>query len=261
MVRNAPPLVVFVDHPSLADVQIVHCLGAGSLTKIRSKRFVLVQHNLLNSDIAHLAIWRAIFQEACLVVSYTDLQSLLNSKTFNFLQIPWGVDLRTFRNYEQSREHTILTTGWSCSGEAIAECYSAVTKCGGTLFNVGEDFRFGANFRSSARLTDAEFCHVLNRCRFVSGLRFREGFEISIIEGLACGCRPICFDLPVYRHWFETVPVYVPHVKGTKLESHLESVFRTHYPAVSASELEFVRSRFDWQNICDTFWRSLLKYV
>ena len=55
---------------------------------------------------------------------------------------------------------------------------------------------------------DKTLAKYYSQCEFVSGLRRIEGFELPVIEGLLCGARPICFDIPDYRHWFDKLGFY-----------------------------------------------------
>lgn len=260
-VKRAPEWVEFVDYPKQADFQIVHCIGAGSLAKIWNNKYVLFQHCLLTADLACFEVWRGIFDHALLVVSYIDLPSLLKANGFNFHLTPWGVDPGKFSNYRQARNKTIITTGWSESQEAIRECYIAARRLRKNMVNLGADFQFGDGFSAVSRLTDAELCATYNDCQFVSGLRFKEGFEVSVIEGLCCGCRPICFDLPVYRNWFGELAIYVRHGQGESLVNHLEDVLRRGPRPVTNAEMELVKATFGWQTLSDRFWREILRYV
>lgn len=260
-VKRAPPTVEFVDYVKQADFQIIHCLGAGSLTKIWHKRYILFQHNFLNADISNPNVWLGVFGQAMLVVSYADLPNQLKSTNFQFHMTPWGVDLSTFVNRDCKRNTKLLTTGWSSFGEALRECYLAVKQRQQNMVNVGADFNFGEGFKAVSRLTDAELCDLYNDCEFVSGLRFNEGFEISIIEGLACGCRPICFDIPVYRKWFDGLVSFVPHCSGRALVRKLEDVLKRGAMPISRDEKIRLRTQFDWQQVVDSFWNRVLDYV
>lgn len=258
LVKRAPEHVEFVDSPKEADFQIVQCLGAGSLTKIWNDRYVLVQHNFLNADINSAAVWLGIFQQALMVVSYSDLPSLIGKNAFNFLLTPWGVDKGVFYCLDLPRRNGILTSGWCCEGEAIKECYLASDRCGKHMVNLGDDFHFGKGFSATSRITDRELCMLYNQCEYVSGLRFREGFEMSVVEGMACGCRPVCFDLPVYRNWFHDAACYVPDCRGPELVNCLEALLcRTPEP-ISRCEQEWVAETFDWKTIANRFWSNLL---
>ena len=260
-VKRAPHAVRFVDYPEQADFQIVQCLGANSLTKIWNDKYVLFQYCLYTSDIESLAIWQAIFSQALMVVSYIDIPSVLKAANFNFHLTPWGVDTNIFYNYAQPRAKAILTTGWSRTQEAIVECYLAVRRSGKGMVNLGDDFNLGNGFTAFSRITDQELCKLYNDCEFVSGLRFKEGFEVSVIEGLACGCRPICFDLPIYKAWFGDLPQYVPHCRDSALVEKLEIILRYGTNPISEIEIQNVKDKFNWQTITDSFWKKIFEYV
>lgn len=260
-VKRAPDAVEFVDHPKKADFQIVQCLGAGSLTQIHSRKFVLFQHCLRSADIGSRVVWLGVFNQALMVVSYIDIPSVLNARSFNFHHTPWGVDTDVFCRRDRQRTKAILTTGWSCAQEAIKECYLAANRCRKKTVNIGDDFRFGEDFSAASRITDFELCSLYNECEFVSGLRFKEGFEVSVVEGLACGCRPICFNLPVYTEWFEDLAYYVPHCKGSRLVAKIETILRQGAAPVSEKEIAKVKDKFDWQKLTARFWRKAFEYV
>jgi glycosyltransferase involved in cell wall biosynthesis len=174
---------------------------------------------------------------------------------------PWGVDDTVFQNLGLNRATSILTTGWCCEGEAISECFRAASQCRKPMVNLGADFRFGEGFNAFSRLTDGELCRLYNRCEFVSGLRFNEGFEMPVVEGLACGCRPICFDLPIYRKWFEGCASFIPHCRGQTLVKEIEKVIRAGSPGVSERDLALSKANFSWKIITGRFWRRMLDYV
>jgi hypothetical protein len=260
-VKRAPEKVDFVDHPRRADLQIVQCIGAGSLAKIWNNKYILFQHCLLSADLASFEVWRGIFDHSLMVVAYIDLPALLKTNTFNFHLTPWGVDTTVFRNDHRPRTKGLITTGWSLCQEALQECYLAVSRARKSMVNLGADFQFGEGFSAVSRLTDAELCNVYNDCEFVSGLRFKEGFEVSVVEGLACGCRPICFDLPTYRNWFGELACYVPPSQGESLVPRIENVLRYRPRPVSEEEMKLVRETFDWQAITSRFWKKVFDYV
>lgn len=259
--KRAPEVVEFVDYPKQADFQIVHCIGAGSLAKIWNKKFVLFQHCLLSADLENLAVWQGIFEHALMVVSYLDLPHFFGKDAFNFHRTPWGVDMQMFRNLCKTRTNGIMTTGWSLNQEAIEECYLAARRCHRQIINVGADFGFGKGFSAVSNITDKELCEVYNECEFVSGLRFKEGFELSVIEGLACGCRPICFDLPIFRYWFGDMAYYVHHCQGEPLAGKVETILRQPPRPISKEEFERLESEFHWKNIADRFWKKIIEYV
>jgi hypothetical protein len=260
-VKRAPEFIEFVDHPRQADFQIIQCVGAGSLTKIWNQRYVLFQHCLSSADIGCHSVWKGIFKEALMVASYIDLPSLLKFSACNFYMTPWGIDDSVFKLLEKPRSKALITTGWSLRHEAIEECYLAAKRLRLEMVNLGDDFHFGEGFSAVSRISDRELCNLYNECNFVSGLRFHEGFEIPVIEGLMCGCRPICFNLPIYTRWFGDLACYVHHCQGPRLADAIESILRQGPLPVSQGEISAVRDRFGWQNITAQFWQKILDYV
>ncbi|MCI0562764.1 MAG: hypothetical protein MN733_30145, partial [Nitrososphaera sp.] len=107
-------------------------------------------------------------------------------------------------------------------------------------------------------VNDSDLARLYNRCDYVSGLRFTEGFELPVLEGIACGARPICFDLPCYRNWFENFAEFVPHVKGRDLVQQLTAILSRTPQRLSPHERRSLLAFFSWERIARVFWQSLL---
>jgi glycosyltransferase involved in cell wall biosynthesis len=76
-----------------------------------------------------------------------------------------------------------------------------------------------------------------------------------VLEGLACGATPICFDRPCYRAWFDDMALFVPDTHGEELVEAIVRVMSTHEQSLSTHER--LRRRFDWITIAQGFWQAL----
>ena len=93
-------------------------------------------------------------------------------------------------------------------------------------------------------------------CDFGSGLHRIEGFEFPVLEGLLCGARPICFDLPCYRAWFDGLAEFIP--EDLNVVENLVKLFIKGPRPVTEKEKAIVKKRFNWQKICKGFWSKAL---
>jgi hypothetical protein len=262
--RHAPPEIVFARTPQDADLQILHVIGVGSLEHLVHERYVLIQYCFLTTEQpasgSREAFWLPLFRQARLVMSYYDLPSLIASSDFSFYRAPLGVDGRVFYDRRRlPRPACVLTTGHDASGEAIHECREAAARVDQPMIHVGSHFDFMGNGCLVVNgISDDRLAELYSEARYVSGLRRGEGFELPMVEGLACGARPICFDRPAYHHWFDRHAVFVPETDAITLTDAITELLRATPRPVSAAERDEVLSLFCWKRICEQFWERVL---
>ena len=182
-------------------------------------------------------------------MSYYDLPSLAGSCDFPFLRVPLGVDGDVFCDrHRLPRSAAVLTTGHELTGEAIQECREAARRINQPMIHVGSHFDFLTDECVVADgVSDDRLAELYSEARYVSGLRRSEGFELPIVEGLACGARPICFDQPGYRYWFDGHAVFVPETDGPTLTDAVTDILRTPPRPIDAAERDHVLSVFNWR--------------
>ncbi len=256
--RQAPPEVEFVSHPAGADLQILDVIGVGSFAYLALDDHVLLQHCYLTAETHEPEWWLQRFRRARLVMSYHDLPALTGADDFPFYRAPWGVDGTVFADQGLTRSVGVLTSGYDADGEAIFECFEAAARLSIPAVHVGHDFGWpGVRFLEG--VSDTQLARCYSQARYVSGLRRGEGFELPVIEGLACGARPICFDTPCYRHWFDGHAVFVPELGSAELVEALVEVLM-HQPApVTMVEREALLNCFAWPRIFLGFWNRLMR--
>src|SRR6266511_4528244 len=146
-------------------------------------------------------------------MSYYDLYGLTGRDDFSFYRAPLGVEGSVFYDRGLVRDAAVMTSGYVPAGEAIHECYEAVFGVlrgrHGGMVHLGPSFWSDGSVEVAEGVSDDRLATLYSRCRYVSGLRRGEGFELPVIEGLACGARPVCFDNPCYREWFDGHAVFV----------------------------------------------------
>ena len=75
---------------------------------------------------------------------------------------------------------------------------------------------------------------------------------MPIIEGILCGARPICFDTPNFRQWFDGIAEFIPEDRNTS--EHLKKLFEKGARPVTDIEKDYVRAKFDWSMILKLLW-------
>lgn len=200
-----------------------------------------------------------LVKQACCVYSFHPLREM--GFDANTLLGPLGVDPETFfLEPSVARSNTIISTAWVAASEGFREIYGAVTRTQGRVVHVGGSLagECGDIFRGEfyvryEHVTDDKLRALYNSCKYVSGLRRSCGFELPVLEGLLCGCRPICFDNPYYTRWFKDFAVFVPET-SERLVDDLTTVFRSEYRPVTQDEIAYVASNFSWRRIAQSFW-------
>jgi hypothetical protein len=270
--RYAPPEVDIVYTPLGADVEVLHTIGYQDLVqetervKADGHRYAVMQYCLTSAGAPDMLSWLPLWENSVGVWSYYDLvgeliEAGVNAPTGGWMyHAPLGVDSEVFHRVPSMAEYTILTSGYVPEAEAVLECLDATTKVGGRMFHLGpEDGRFGDNVDQLLGIGDGELARRYSASRFVSGMRRIEGFELPAAEGLVCGARPVMFDLPCYRAWYEPFAERVPEAAHEDLVEALVDLFQQPPNPVTADEMAQARERFNWETLVAGFWATVLE--
>lgn len=177
----------------------------------------------------------------------------------NFYYAPLGVDATVFKDERfTTREIEIIASGKHALSEGVRECAFAVKRCGLKMVHLGHELRRGDDIICKTGVSDEELATIYSQCRFVSGLRRVEGFELPIIEGAMCGCRPIVFDRPEMRHWFGDFAVFIKETDRGGVIDQLEAVFKGVSRTTTYSERKAIRHKFNWETIVRGFWSRIV---
>lgn len=256
-----------------ADLVILYAIGADTAKTVSDlqaagKKYAIVQCCLKSSGLT-IPSWVPIWCGAEIVWSYYDL-GWYNFPTnpFNFYHAPLGIDDVFKPEIEslisQERDIAIISSGFvAYPSEAIEEVANAALRLGQKVIHIGPKHISGMNSRSekswkAVQPDDRELAKIYSRSRFVSGLRFTEGFEMPVIEGLSCGCKPIVFDRPEMCHWFEDFACIIPETQGKELEAFLFALMSSERNVVmSVEDMLKARKIFNWQTIASGFWSRI----
>lgn len=266
--EHAPPGIDFVLRRQDADMDVLHVIGyqeAREQIAAGPGRYAVVQYCLRTAQQDDMMEWRRyVWEAAGAVWSYYDFREALPS----LYLAPLGVD-RTFAPRPSvHRRYAVLTSGYVAETEGVRECENAVGRLRHDapyaaarpvrMFHLGPDLGFGRHVEAVFGIDDEELARTYSECEYVAGLRRVEGFELPAAEGLCCGARPIMFDAPHYRRWFDGLARFVPEAGADETSEAIERVLRAGPDPVTPSEVDEARRRFDWRAIATGFWERAL---
>lgn len=258
----APRFIDFVDKEEDADIVIIYAYGQRRGVKYHSERLLnkgkeysIVQLCLRNTTNPRTEDWMPIWYKSKLVWSYYNLPNLIEedgntANPFPFYFSPLGVDATVFKETKCEKKYLVGICSHGMSRESLAEVMEAAKQVGGEVFHFGR--------KDKPFITDKELALMLSQCKYISGLRRHEGFELPIIEGALCGARPICFDITQYRQWFHTLAIFIPQRHPRHVVEDLVKIFRMPDKPVTDIEKFNVARWFNWRNIIEGYWNALL---
>ncbi len=253
----APDTVEVVNRLEDADLAVSHVIGPDQTSPIPE---AVIQYCAYTAD-QNFDKWHERWMKARLVWSYYDLPALAGRNGFPFYYAPLGVDVAFTDDFFETGRDGILTSGYVSGpgAEAIEEVATIATMLEIPIRHLGPSDVQGCQLKlhSILGVSDQELAKYYRACKWVSGLRHVEGFELPVIEGLCCGARPIVFDRPDMRQWYDGHAVFIPESSGHQLMLHLLDVLGEPPEPVSRDERLWAAHRFDWEPIATEFWERL----
>jgi glycosyltransferase involved in cell wall biosynthesis len=196
------------------------------------------------------SIWKSIWSDALLVLSYLDLPFE------HYVRMPLGYDPMTFNTTGRNPEskYDVVVTGYVDEGQG-GEVISRLCKHFGKVMHIGGNLRLrDTNYYNAEGISDSQLAQIYRSSRFVAGMRLKEGFELPIIEGAACGAKPIALDMECYRHWFEKIAVLID---PDNLDNDLSILSDVQW---YGDHSELVK-RFTWDKVMKKFWNTLMNGI
>lgn len=243
--RYSPLGIEFVDTEDEAELVIVYAFGQRRAVWYRvdklmkmGKKYAVVQLALKSTRNPNSDDWLKIWNHSIGVWSYLDLP-------IDYYKAPLGVDTQIFKDYGKDRVY--LIAHGTNRDESVNEIREASIAVKGVPFGIG-----------LGGLSDQDLSMFYSKCKYVSGLRRIEGFEMPVIEGLMCGARPICYDKPHYRQWFGEIPIYIPEGSHNQVINCLKLIFQGTVRPVSDYEKEVISQKFNWETIIKGFWKEII---
>lgn len=197
---TAPDDITFVKDERDADAQVIFAIGASGVAKsVKSMPTILLQLCFKTTEMPK-EWWEKLWEECLFVGSYFNLEAP------NFVRFPMGYDPKLFyRDGSTERRYDAIVFGDLDGQEEIVSVCEAFE----TVAHVGADFNLGVGYVNYRQILDSRLRQIYTQSKYCIGLRKVEGFEMPIIEGAACGCIPITFDLECYRHWFDGMAMFL----------------------------------------------------
>jgi hypothetical protein len=258
--QYAPEGVEFVSNPDSADLVIVHTIGAGEVPDIERhlSKALIMQYCFLTTPWKELD-WSQYWSQAKGVVSYYDLPQYTD-REFNFIHTPLGVD-SDLEYMPAYKFNTCFTTGHIAETEKIDCAYNACRQINGTLVHTGENFgdTLGWSeewYRFRDYLPDSDYRKMVASCKFVTGLREVEGFEMAAIEGAVLGTFPIVPDLPMYRLWYDEEWCEFIDMAGD-VTQQLVKIFNSDRK-ITKNLSTLVKNKFSWYSIVNNIFSPFM---
>lgn len=260
---TAPKGVQFVSDPKEADLQILHVISPDQIQLVKAPQYAVIQY--CGGDGATTTgadAWTPLWKDAKLVWSYFDLRSRIPAS--KFYMAPMGVGAPFTDEYEaKERKFLAMTSGFvnGEGAEAIAEVAEAASRLGGHVIHIGpvpENFdpTKYSNWFNAVNVSDYDLVGLMRKTKYVSGLRWVEGFEMMTVEAGMCGAQPILFDRPDAKRW-DRDGVYVKEDPKT-LVDELERVMARNPVMPDRAKL---LQQYSWLQVCGEFWQRLAQNV
>ena len=266
--RWAPDDLVLVEREDDADLLVLHVIGLEALGYRTDQPCAVIQYCTGGGQ--DLSAWRPLWERARVVWSYYNLFPHLPTGARyvqHFYHAPLGIDT-VFRTdfTPRPRDITVLTSGYvnGHGQEAIEEPTLSAQRVNATSAHLGPiptGLSPNVKVNSKYDLGDSQLASLYRRVKYVAGLRFVEGFELGVVEGLACGARPVVFDRSDNRHWFGDHALYVPECDGEELVARLAQILAEEPRPVSREERRLVLDQFNWRTLVTEFWARVKERV
>ncbi len=231
---TAPPGTIFMNNANDADFVILPVVGSNDAQRLVPGKTILWQlvYELAGGE----EVWEPVWKQCKGVVSYLDLPT-------DYLEMPLGFDPKIFYPKSQPRRYVALVTGYvdGFPAEEISSVYRTFKR----IAHVGKDFKLGAGYVNFHNITDEQMANLYRDSTYVAAMRHKEGFELPVIEGAACGCTPIVLDLPCYRKWYEGIANFVD---PNNIQGGLSNIRQIPQNTIS---------KFEWGNVMKPFWENL----
>lgn len=194
--------------------------------------------------------WRYVWNDALLVLSYLDLPYDY------YVRMSLGYDSTLFNTNGRSPipKYDVVVTGYVDENNG-GEIISRLCKHFGKVMHIGKNFRLRTSgYLNTENVSDTQLAEIYRSSRFVSGMRLIEGFELPIIEGAACGAKPIALDLECYRHWFEDIAIFVD---PEHIDDDLVAIPHINWYGNFSEKVK----QFTWDTVMKEFWNTLMNGI
>jgi hypothetical protein len=244
MKATAPDWVSFTKDEREADAQIILAIGASGVANLVDLMPTILLQLCYKTSEMPAEWWSKIWDKCMLIGSYYDLNAP------NFVRFPMGYDPKLFyRDTGVPKRYDAIVFGELDGTEEI----KSVIRAFDVVAHIGSDMGMGPGCINYHNIPDERLRLIYAQSKYCIGMRHIEGFEMPIIEGAACGCRPIALDLECYRHWFEDLPALFidPNCDVEEQLRHINGLDLGQVPTAESIK------RFEQSNAWKPFWEAL----
>lgn len=242
-----------------AELHVIHVIGRRDHVLKRAQKilqdgsqYVICQYVLESCRNPDPNDWKEIWDNAKFVYSYYNLPIT------NLYHAPLAADPTVFYKEDVEKKYAIGSNGYDFKNECIGEVQLAVWNTGTIGAHVGKNFNSNPIIDYYSNITDDESRKVYNQCKLWSALRRKDGFEMVAVESMLCGVRPIMFDTPNYRQWFDSLVSFIPETSVDGVSGYVKALIKKDSGAMTDSEIEEVKNRFSWERMMKGFWERCL---
>lgn len=204
----------------------------------------MFQQCLYTTDIP-VTNWATLWNECKLTISFHDLDYYIDDKS-KFLRTPLGAEPDLFPISKVQRMYTVFSSGHVAETECLDKVFEACVIANKTMIHTGENFKYNdSRYQFMEYMTDSWYSSILQRVKYVTGLRIVEGFEMHCIEGAMTGAVPIIPNLPTYSY-YKNFGKYI-NMSGD-IVNQLAKIFESEYKPLSPDQIAYVRDRFFLEN-------------
>jgi len=265
LIKYKPQHIKIIENLEQSDIIIMHIVGRQDRVKKQIERtqkpYAIIQYCLRSTLKPSTKDWVPIWENANVVWSYLNLKKSCiedgSPTDFNFYHAPLGSDPNTFYPSKQNRDYVIAISSLSYMTESVREAIVAAQRIRERVFFLGPELK-KSNVDCLNDISDSILANRYSQCRFVSGLRRTEGFELPALEGLLCGAKPIFFDRSHYKQWFSKWGIFIHEGTREEVIDNLEIIFKSYSESITKDEIEEVKKKFDWEPIIEGFWNRCL---
>lgn len=274
LTQYAPPEIQVVPRGEPADHRVIQTIGWAGLGEAMGmvptySIFQLCRETSENGSIRRWA--EDVWQEATVVASYYPLEEELHAaglkglaEKCRFYLTPLGVDTAVFKptavEAPGQRMYLVGTSGYVAESECVGEWTAVARRMNRSTFHLGPQLPcHGPNDWRVEGEPDSVVAVNWAACRYVSGLRRTEGFELPAAEGLCCGARPVLFDRTHHRMWFGEHAEYIQEGHPALVEAQLMELVAEPYRPVTPDEIAWARRQFSWETMARGFWAKVVE--
>ena len=258
---NLPSNLERVNDPAQAELIVLHVTGRNEHTiryaqeiLSQGKKYAVIQYALKSTRNPDPQDWYPLWQNAKVVWSYYDLKEHIP----NFYHAPLAAGSDLFYPQEAKKKYIVGTVGNCYQAECVGEVQLAAWQTGARALHIGENFNSNPIVDYVSGVSDDQMRELYCSCMHMASLRRKEGFEMTAVEALLCGVRPIMFDTPNYRQWFDGLAEFIPEGTPKNTTGRLKKIFKSDVKPVTDDEIEETKKRFDWKRSVGGFWERCL---